>query len=168
MDAQEIAKLEAEWKTDGLDADEIGERLRLMAEFEAEQAERTDDTEEEAADAEPESDDLTPRVAFANAEYVAAIRMIFGEEVTIEPCPYCHGLGFEAVDWPQDPHSQRCDSCKGLGRVVTGSFVEGNSTRTCTDCNGAGYRTEVVAPTPPTSVPSAPIIVPAFVAPPAA
>jgi DnaJ-class molecular chaperone len=168
MDAQEIAALEAEWKAEGIDADEIGERLRLMAEFEAEQAERAADTEDEAADAEPESADLTPQVALANAEYVAAVRSIFGDDVTIEPCPYCHGLGFEAVDWPQDPHSQRCDSCKGLGRVVTGSFVEGNSTRTCTDCNGAGYRTELASLPPGAPVTPTAVIVPTFVAPPAA
>jgi hypothetical protein len=168
MDAQEIAALEAEWKAEGIDADEIGERLRLMAEFEAEQAEREGDPGDDPAVGDVEVDDLTPRVALANAEYVAAVRSIFGEEVTIEPCPYCHGLGFEAVDWPQDPHSQRCDSCKGLGRVVTGSFVEGNSTRTCTDCNGAGYRTEAGTPVAAPSAPVAPIVVPTFVAPPAA
>jgi hypothetical protein len=168
MDAQEIAKLEGEWKAEGIDADEIGERLRLMAEFEAEQAERAGDTEEEAANSEPEEENLTPLVAIINAEYVTAIRDIFGDDVAIEPCPYCHGLGFAAVDWPQDPHSQRCDSCKGLGRVVTGSFVEGNSTRLCTDCNGAGYRTEVLSPTIGTTVPITPVVVPAFVAPPAA
>jgi DnaJ-class molecular chaperone len=168
MDAKEIAALEAEWKAEGIDADEIGERLRLMAEFEAEQAERADDTEDEAADAEPEEENLTPKVALANAEYVAAVRSIFGDDVTIEPCPYCHGLGFEAIDWPQDPHSQRCDSCKGLGRVVTGSFVEGNATRLCTDCNGAGYQAEVVTPSADVSVPIPPFVVPTFVAPPAA
>jgi hypothetical protein len=45
-----------------------------------------------------------------------------------------------AVTPAHDPHTEQCPSCHGMGVTATGSQVEGQSMRTCVNCDGLGYR----------------------------
>jgi DnaJ-class molecular chaperone len=55
-----------------------------------------------------------------------------------------------------DPNAEVCSSCDGFGIVKLPSHVPNNQMRTCSACNGAGYRElnpqsgTLQAPTPPT------------------
>lgn len=62
-------------------------------------------------------------------------------------CPTCH-FGVVNVAMQNDPRAATCDTCAGLGRTLTGSFVEGNHERVCPECNGQGYRERVTIPQP--------------------
>lgn len=48
-----------------------------------------------------------------------------------------------------------CDTCKGLGKVLTGSLVPEHRTKMCAACNGCGYR--VLRPTPAPAVTPPPV-----------
>ena len=82
------------------------------------------------------------------------------------PCPICGGpfhyqdLGLEpedlpqfvarlsavamAADLPQDPTTESCPDCVGLGKVATGSLIPDQLTRSCTKCTGAGFVTKAI------------------------
>jgi hypothetical protein len=82
----------------------------------------------------------------------------------------------EPENWQPDQYSRRCDTCAGLGEVLTGSQVHGQTTLPCYDCSGKGWtaigdeRRGVVRPlaVPPASTsgslpePSAPSTLPAI------
>ena len=71
-------------------------------------------------------------------------------------CPTCEGMGWtpEQVQPPpelaDDPLTERCAPCRGLGLVKTGSLREGQDVRSCVNCSGNGYTTKAVQlPSPP-------------------
>ena len=67
-------------------------------------------------------------------------------------CPQCEGMGYvpEAIvaapELADDPTTQRCDACHGLGLVKTGSLRDGQDVRSCLTCNGNGYITRPQEP----------------------
>lgn len=44
------------------------------------------------------------------------------------------------VNYKQAPFAHRCETCDGLGGVVSGSLVSGNEIIICQPCNGSGYK----------------------------
>lgn len=42
-------------------------------------------------------------------------------------------------NWQADRYSRQCDTCEGLGEVLTGSQVQGQTTLPCIACNGKGW-----------------------------
>ena len=67
-------------------------------------------------------------------------------------CPQCEGMGYvpEAIvaapELADDPTTQRCEACHGLGLVKTGSLRDGQDVRSCLTCNGNGYITRPQEP----------------------
>lgn len=59
------------------------------------------------------------------------------EGVTL--CPLCLGMGGVVADPPYDPRRHYCTTCRGFGRVRTGSLVGGQGEVKCDDCNGQGW-----------------------------
>lgn len=54
-------------------------------------------------------------------------------------CPLCIGAGGVVEEPPFDPHTHRCTTCDGRGKVRTGSLVSSQAERDCVDCNGNGW-----------------------------
>lgn len=74
--------------------------------------------------------------------------VIDGNEHAI--CPMCLGVGWLTEEPPQDPTSERCPDCEGVGKVYTGSRVPGQATRSCPTCAGNGWKLrDGVTPPPP-------------------
>jgi hypothetical protein len=141
-----------------MDAKSTGEKLAAMVEAEASQYETEPEPDEPPED-EPEitPDRIDPLTA-ALGRYIGEISQILGEEVPIIPCPYCQGKGFEPMLLAKDPHSEVCPECNGYGQVATGSYVQGNEVRMCSNCNGAGYKLDTpTAATLPASAEGEPL-----------
>jgi phage FluMu protein Com len=64
-------------------------------------------------------------------------------------CPVCLGGGLLSDEAPVDPDNERCATCNGYGKVLTGSHVQGHEQRDCPTCIGNGYtaRRETYTPT---------------------
>ena len=58
-------------------------------------------------------------------EVKAAVRMAIGDR--------------QPENWQADTYSRRCDSCQGLGEVLTGSQVRGQETLGCLECGSRGW-----------------------------
>lgn len=74
-------------------------------------------------------------------EVKVAVRMAIGDR--------------QPENWQADQYSRRCDACEGLGEVVTGSQVRGQTTLPCMICDARGWvpigderRSGVVRPLP--------------------
>lgn len=66
-------------------------------------------------------------------------------------CRVCAGSGLLTEDAPEDPDNERCPTCTGHGKVLTGSHVEGHEFRDCPSCLGNGYTGRRSAYAPPTN-----------------
>jgi len=128
-----------------LDAKTTGEKIAAMVEAEAAAAEAEPEPEEPPEEEEEIAPDRIDPLTAALGRYIGEISQILGPEVPIIPCPYCQGKGFEPMLLAKDPHSEVCPECNGYGQVATGSYVQGNEVRMCSNCNGAGYKLD--APT---------------------
>lgn len=64
-------------------------------------------------------------------------------------CPMCGGAGELPNEPPPDPKSDRCVTCKGWGKVYTGSLVEGHAIRECPTCQGQGWTEKAPSFAPP-------------------
>jgi hypothetical protein len=150
-----------------------GDKIREMADAEAQRAEAESPDDEEAAETEdqpapePSTDEPTPEpppepsggltavqageLETATAQYLKRVAKAFGGQPP-PACPTCEGLGFDLTGGAQGPefheHAQfeRCDECDGLGGVKTGSRVPGNDVVPCPRCKGYGYLTEQPQP----------------------
>jgi len=125
-----------------IDPKTTGEKLKEMIEAEAAAAEAEPEPEEPPEDEEEITPDRIDPLTAALGRYIGEISQILGHEVPIIPCPYCQGKGFEPMLLEHDPHSEICPECKGYGQVATGSYVQGNEVRMCSNCNGAGYKVD--------------------------
>lgn len=76
-------------------------------------------------------------------------------DVKPEPAPAADPRAEHDEEPPFDPHSVRCDTCRGWGIVQTGSLVENQQTRQCPDCRGIGW-IDRLALVPPASAPIEP------------
>lgn len=77
---------------------------------------------------------LRPPVAL-DADTIAKLRVVLGEPAD--------------ENYVQDPESSACETCNGLGRVLTGSLVEKYRRLVCPSCDGRGYRTSRAATAEP-------------------
>jgi hypothetical protein len=105
---------------------------------------------------------------------------VMGAELEqVKPCPLCHPAipGFVAPVPPgsvdpmmrslvlaalgDDPEPdyltatdvERCGTCDGLGRLVTGSRVPDQRTKLCATCNGSGFAVKPYTPAPVATLP---------------
>jgi hypothetical protein len=120
-------------------AADMGARIAEMVEAEAAQAEAETPTEDDEDEAGSEDEKFEQAVIEAYGRYMAEIMQLFGEDQAVTPCVFCHGFGFNPIQLAADTHSKPCEFCNGEGNVATFSKVQGNETRTCLDCKGAGY-----------------------------
>lgn len=95
--------------------------------------------EEIAEEEDAEADEL----ASAHRAYLGAVFEHFGPEAPVHPCPTCQTRGYVEVAMQPDPEVERCDACGGLGLTATGSLVDGNVTRPCVKCHGAGFAAKI-------------------------
>jgi hypothetical protein len=142
-------------------------KVAQMAEAEAEraEAEQPDDetTEQEEAEqspAEPQPEPEQPpepspeklaqaeqitQLERAQETYLKRVEKILGPEAMPGLCPTCNGtaLNFAGHEAAPDYHTHEkyitCESCAGLGKVLTGSRVIGAETQDCPECMGRGY-----------------------------
>lgn len=118
---------------------EIGERISAMVEEEAARAEaETPDEDEEGA----EEEEIDPRqraIMQGLGEYLEIVQANLPEGVTVNPCVFCHGFGFNPIELRKSPHHEQCPDCGGQGRYATDSFVPGNENAMCLTCNGRGF-----------------------------
>lgn len=87
------------------------------------------------ADEQPE---LGP-VDVAHLAYIQAVIDELGEDATIVPCPACTGRGFRTDSLRQSPKHERCSTCDGFGRVLTGGSTPNQVEVECPDCQGRGW-----------------------------
>lgn len=58
-------------------------------------------------------------------------------------------LGGEAeIEYPDDEGATACEACHALGKLKTGSKVQGQETRICPSCNGQGWKPVVSTAVP--------------------
>lgn len=137
-DTEATEAIEAEPAVE-IDPKTTGEKIREMVEAEAAAAEAEPEPEEPPEDETERAPDKVDPLTAALGRYIGEVMQILGPETPIHPCPYCQGKGFDAMILEHDPHSEVCPECKGYGQVATGSFVQGNEVRACTNCKGWGY-----------------------------
>lgn len=160
---------------------------RVEAAEAAEAAAAADEPAADPAGAEPEATPAEPAAGPTEADmaklekehgrHEKAVAAIMGDAFDLfEPCHRCGGVGFsprEVVEPIDDPATERCPHCAGIGELVTGSRNPQHITHQCTHCIGSGYVTkaavipETAAPPgvtpPPAATPATPD---GFVAPP--
>lgn len=158
---QEIEQLEREWKAEGHSPEVIGQRIRQLADAEAARLEAAGEGDESDEEEETADDEQARLLQEAHSVYIATVLEVLGDAEPIRPCVLCSGRGWNAADVVADPDTHKCETCHGIGIVVTGSLVEGNATRICRKCNGSGFIEDV----PSVVAPVAPVV-PPFVAPP--
>jgi hypothetical protein len=139
-------------------------KVRELADAEATRAEAEPDPEPPAADpgtaepaepAEPaappgEGDDgpsaeeMVARLSTLERDFHDALCAVFGVDGPLEPVTLDGAIGFmlpgaDAIE--RHPSVQRCSTCNGHGRVLTGSTRPGQETVDCPDprCGGRGY-----------------------------
>jgi hypothetical protein len=113
--------------------------------------------------------------------YIEAIqKLLVGVDVPLSVCPCCQIPGFvlpfdeydpgenarkDAVlkyfgdaedDLVQHPTMERCEPCKGRGKMKTGAVDPQNSWALCWQCHGKGYR-DLTMPAPQPPVPAPPV-----------
>lgn len=142
MSEAEAEELFAAAARGDIDAETVGEKLREMIEAEATAAEA--ETPEEIEDGGEEIETAAPDdpILIALGVYLGVVQETLGADAPIQPCAYCHGMGFNPIELKADPHSHKCEGCDGFGEVTTFSKVTGNEARMCQDCKGAGYIAE--------------------------
>lgn len=139
----------------------------------AEPDEPDDETEAAEGDAETEPDEPSALVAAGIDEdrlrsesqrHTRAMQKILGDLFPqAASCVYCDGSGVtpesleRQPDMVEDPGTERCSVCAGLGLVRTGSLRESQRERSCTNCAGNGYITRAINIAPPPQSP-APIV----------
>lgn len=141
-----------------------GEPTEEEAEDEAER-ERVEELarqQREQEESEAQFEQQRKQADAALKRYHTAIERIFGTLEGWETCMVCGGNGLvppgqiAQPTYQQDPDTERCERCQGLGRMLTGSLVPGSESVNCTGCSGSGF-TYKRAPTPePPTVPPAP------------
>jgi hypothetical protein len=110
-----------------------------------------EEEEEEGAGQEPEAEPegfsieaQARKIDNAKRKYHRDLAGIVGDlDGTLE-CPLCNGMGLieEASALKMRPGLERCSTCKGLGKQLTGSLVPNFAELPCLDCNGNGYVTK--------------------------
>lgn len=105
--------------------------------------------------------------------HAKAVARVMGDDFAqLVPCPLCwqQAPGYRFPVPPADPEqieavraalgldgfadyapaedAQPCDTCNALGRVLTGSRVQGQETKPCASCTGTGWRSKVSAAQP--------------------
>jgi hypothetical protein len=148
MSEQEAEALFRQAAAGEIDAETLGAKLSAMVETEAAAAEVETPEEEEAEEAEAEEIVPDDPIILALGEYLGKVQEIIGPDSPIQPCAYCHGMGFNPIELQPDPVAHVCEACNGFGETITGSKVTGNEARMCPECKGAGY----IAPTPQLAV----------------
>ena len=68
--------------------------------------------------------------------------------------------GGDQGDYATAEDASVCETCRGLGKVLTGSLVPEHRTKLCAGCNGCGYRVKRANTPPPPPAPSAELIAP--------
>lgn len=54
-------------------------------------------------------------------------------------CPVCTGAGAVPEFIHEDPQTETCSTCGGIGELVTGSLIPDQAVQRCRDCGGAGF-----------------------------
>lgn len=121
--------------------------------------EHDDDEEEAAHEEEADPDSAASIEAHERAElealqsahraYMQAVEFHFGADAPIGMCPTCEARGWVPLALAPDPEVVVCPVCNGVGITATGSKVDGNDTRPCPACRGAGYRARIAEPGAP-------------------
>lgn len=85
-----------------------------------------------------------------NTRHEKALQRIMGADFALWTlCGHCEGVGFAfapyvaPVELTQAPDAETCETCKGLGQMLTGSLVDGSRTKGCPTCGGVGWTTVV-------------------------
>lgn len=108
-----------------------------------------------------------------NERHAKRVAEIMGEDAAqLHPCPTCVlgpvGFVFNLPDaqpeYKAATDTQTCDTCNGLGDVLSGSNNERSKLKACTACSGQGYVFKTEAPVVPIATPAAAPIDPAIVA----
>jgi hypothetical protein len=121
-----------------------------------------DETPPEPAPTEPSAEAQVKLLDQAMRRFEKALAKIFGTDQPLQEAPFDGVIGYVipgAMAMQAHTDFQRCQTCNGHGRVLTGSMRQGEETRDCPDkrCAGRGYWSkpkppEVVAGTPPAQV----------------
>lgn len=128
------------------------EEKRVEDELQAEEQEQADAAENERAM------QLARKADYHLHRFYEIIGVPFPENG--QQCPTCQ-MGILEIVPVADSRVSRCEFCGGIGVTLTGSLVPGNETRTCSDCNGAGYKgeaAEIAAVPPVAETPQIPVI----------
>lgn len=81
----------------------------------------------------------------AQASFERKVRKILGDDVPLEECATCNGMGLVPPAGAADDdlrahvHYCECEDCAGYGAVRTGSKVPGQEIAPCPVCGGRGY-----------------------------
>lgn len=126
----------------GFDPRAAGERIAELVAQETEDEEEEAEGESEPAEPEEETDPQQVAIMQALGEYLSVVQANLPEDVTVKPCHFCHGFGFNPIAALQAPGIDRCAVCGGIGVVATGSLVNGNETCMCSNCKGTGFKAE--------------------------
>lgn len=139
-------------------ADGNGDGLELDDELEHEHDdEHGDDEHDLEAIAEHESQ-AERALQEAHGTYLRAVQDHFGADAPVWPCPTCSSRGYVTMQLQADPDVHRCDVCQGVGVTATGSLVDGNVTRPCPKCRGAGFVAVIAEGLPASAEPPSPAV----------
>ena len=169
---------------EAFDADDGGYAVLVAERMRPAALEATDESERRAkAQTEAEAEAESKKLAKLAGTYSGSVVKLLGDDLGgwLE-CELCNGfppglrppvpvdedrarkvraaLGMaDVANYKQVDAIQACDTCGGLGAVLTGSKVSGHETRRCHSCQGRGYSTTLKdAPAQP-GVPYTPPIV---------
>lgn len=144
-------------------------RCALQEGHEGEHSFQMIDAGDEVAEPEPEAapayddDEVSRKLARKVKNYTSGLVEILGADLGgFAPCALCDGfppglvppvqldeekkarvrvaIGLPALaNYKQDRRFNACSTCEGLGRILTGSSVQGQEVATCEDCSGRGF-----------------------------